>query len=97
MDKIKEIYKSTRLDLFCMAASHLLDIGWRTAQQITDEDLEEIEGNGLMTADYVRALCRTARDISKACTPVKFIQFCQLEQLYDISEYEGVDDDEYFR
>ena len=82
-EKINEIYDSTRLDIFVMATTHLLDLGWRQAAEITDKDLESVKGNGLMTEDFCRELCRIARDIAKACNPVEFIQFCQVEKLFD--------------
>ena len=89
-EKIKEIYDGTRLDIFVMATSHLLDIGWRTAEQITDEELEKVKGNGLMTADFCRELCRIARDIAKASNPVEFIQFCRVEKLFDTKGFKPI-------
>ena len=84
---IKKIYDGTRLDIFCMATTHLMDLGWRTASEITDEDLEEVEGNGLMTKEFCQELCRLAREIAQTVEPVEFIQFCQVEKLYDTRWY----------
>lgn len=81
---IEKIYNNTRLDVFIMASTHLMDIGWNEAEQITDEDIEtKVEGNGLMTKEFCQELVRIARDIAKAGSPVEFIQLCQVEKLYD--------------
>ena len=82
-EKIKKIYDETRLEMFVMAATHLMDIGWQVASKITDTDIEEAEGNGLMTKEFVQALLKISRKIAQTCNPVEFIQFCQVEKLYD--------------
>jgi len=91
---IENIYKNTRLDAFLMASSHLMDIGWRRAVQMTDEQIAQVEGNGLMTAEFCQMLCRVARDIAKAGSPVEFIQFCQVNELYDTSFIEGEENED---
>ena len=82
-EKIKEIYDRTRLDIFIMAATHLMHIGWDVAGKITDKQIDKVEGNGLMTKEFCQELVRIARDIAKACNAVEFIQFCQVEKLFD--------------
>ena len=84
-EKIKEIFDGTRLDFFSMAVAHLMDIGWREAESMTDEEIEEIEmpEHSIFTTEFARDLNRKAREIAKACSPVEFIQFCQVEKLYD--------------
>lgn len=82
-EKIKEIYDETRLDIFSMASTHLMDIGWNTAEAITDASINKLEGNGLMTKAFVQDLVRLSRRIAQSCSPVEFIQFCQVEKLYD--------------
>jgi hypothetical protein len=88
-EKIKEIYDGTRLDIFVMATSHLLDIGWRTAEKITDKQIDNLEGNGLMTKEFCQELVRIARNIAKACNAVEFIQFCQVEKLFDTKGFKS--------
>lgn len=70
---------------FIMAVSHLLSIGVNVASDITDEDIAELEGNGLMTQDYVQDLVRLTREIGKIVhdDPVKIIQFCQTKVLFE--------------
>lgn len=80
---IKAIYNKVGVPIFTMASAHLMDIGWKTAKKITDENIEQIEGNGLMTREFCQDLVRVARDLANVCSPVEFVQFCQVEKLYD--------------
>ena len=84
---IKAIYDRERLAIFSMATTHLMDIGWRNAAKITDEEIAAVKGNGLMTKDFCQHLCRLAREIATTIEPVEFIQFCQVEKLYDTKGY----------
>lgn len=70
---------------FVMAVSHLLSIGVNVASDITDDDIAELEGNGLMTQDYVQDLVRLTREIGKIVhdDPVKIIQFCQTKKIFE--------------
>lgn len=58
---IKAIYDREQ-KIFPMIVPYLMDIGWRTAEKITDEDIEKMEGNGLMTKDFCQHLCSSERD-----------------------------------
>ena len=80
---IEKIYNRERLDIFAMATTHLMSIGWNAAESITDEDIAEVEGNGLMTKEFCQMLCELAREIAQSCSPVEFIQLCQVKRLYD--------------
>jgi hypothetical protein len=84
---IKAIYERERRDIFSMATTHLMDIGYRKATEITDEEIEELDGNGLMTKEFVQYLVRLTRELAKASTPVELIIFCQVVELYDVSTY----------
>ena len=84
---IKRIYNRERLDIFGMATAHLLDLGWRTTEAITDEDIDAMEGNGLMTKEFCQHLTRLAREIATTVNPTEFIQFCQVEKLFDTRGY----------
>lgn len=87
-DKLKAIYNRERLDVFSMAVSHLLDIGFRHAEKITDDEIEQMKGNGLMTQDFVQYLVKLSREIAQNCdNPVEIIQFCQAEEVFDIRYY----------
>lgn len=87
-NKLKAIYNRERLDVFSMAVSHLLDIGFRQAKKITDDDIGKMEGNGIMTQDFVQHLVKLSREIAQACDDLpEIIQFCEAEEVFDISYY----------
>jgi len=86
--ELKRFYDKTRIDYFVMAVTHLMDIGWRNAEKITDDDIEKCEGNGLMTKDFVQWIQRTARELTRiADGPVELIQFCEAQDVFDIQNY----------
>ena len=81
---LEKIYNNSRLDVFAMAVSHLMDIGFRTAMDITDEDIEALDGNGLMTKSFVQALVSLSRDIALACSsPTELIVLCNKYEIFD--------------
>lgn len=84
--EVKKIYNANRLDVFVMAISYLMDIGFRNAKEITDEDIDECEGNGLMTKSFCQELMKIARDIANVCEPSELIQLCQAEDVFDIPD-----------
>lgn len=87
MNELNKLYNENHLATFSMAVSHLLDVGFRRMEKVTDEDIEEdVEGNGLMTKEFVQDLMRLARDIAKACeSPIDIIRFCQKKKVFDVS------------
>ena len=88
--ELKKIYDKTRLDVFSMAITHLIDIGFRKAKEITDDDIEKLEENGLMTKEFVQDIVTLARDIAKVCdNPSELFQFCQSENIFDTLYYSG--------
>lgn len=50
---IKKLYDSYRLDVFSMATTQLMCMGWNEAEKLTDEEIAEQQGNGLMTKGFV--------------------------------------------
>ena len=85
---LKEIYDKTRMDMFVMAVTYLVDVGHRNVKEITDEQIENMKGNPFMTEEYVRALVTKARDIANCIdTPTEIIQFCQAEKVFDTQFY----------
>lgn len=77
--------------IFPIAAGYLVDKGFEFVKQITDKDIEELEGNGLMTEEFVQDLVQTARDITEASdnSSVEIIQFCAAEEIFDTEYYTG--------
>ena len=63
----KEIstYINENFDTRCeaMVASYILSKGTEFLRNVTDEEISLVEGNGLMTQDFVQALIRTAKHI----------------------------------
>lgn len=86
LKELDRIYYETGY-AFPMIISHLFDIGFRTAMSITDEDIAELEGNGLMTQDFVQDLVRYAREIAHICggDPIYLVMFCQKKKLFDVN------------
>ena len=84
---LKKIYDENHVVLFNMAFTHLMDIGWRNAINITDKEMDELEGNGMMTKEFVQDLMRLTRELAKTARPVELIQFAQVEKLYDTRGY----------
>lgn len=85
---LKTIYDRNRLDFFAMAVSHLLDIGFNKAKEITDEQISTIKDQGWATAGFLQELVTTSREIAEACgSPVELIQFCMAEEIFDVEFY----------
>lgn len=47
-----------------MSMSNLISKGIEFMQNITDEDIEQLEGNGFMTKDFVQELTKRTREMS---------------------------------
>ena len=45
--------------------SYILEKGTEVLKEVTDEQIESVKGKGITSADFMQALVRTARDISK--------------------------------
>lgn len=84
---LKKLYDKTNKPMFCMAITHLMDIGFRKAIEITDEEISEIKENSMMTQDFIQNLVRLTREIANVASPVEIIQFCQAIEMYDITYY----------
>ena len=58
--------------------SYIMDKGMSNVKEITDEQIEKLEGNGLMTQDFVQSLVRCARRICNECEWIELIEFIRL-------------------
>ncbi len=58
--------------------SYIMDKGIENVKEITDEQISELEGNGLMTQDFVQSLVRCARRICNECEWIELIEFIRL-------------------
>lgn len=69
MDKVREIIrKDFDWRMESMVVSYIIDKGVDFCSKITDEEIKKIEGNGLMTADFLQSMIRTARRIARECS-----------------------------
>lgn len=58
--------------------SYIMDKGIENVKEITDEQISKLEGNGLMTQDFVQSLVRCARRICNECEWIELIEFIRL-------------------
>ena len=58
--------------------SYIMDEGMSNVKEITDEQIEKLEGNELMTQDFVQSLVRCARRICNECEWIEIIEFIRL-------------------
>lgn len=58
--------------------SYIMDKGISNVKKITDEQIEKLEGNGLMAQDFVQLLVRCARRICNECEWIELIEFIRL-------------------
>lgn len=61
-----------------MVFAYLMDKGIENIKEITDEQIEKMEGNGLMTQRFVQSLVRCARRICNECEWIEIIEFIRL-------------------
>ena len=88
--ELKKLYDKTRLDMFAMALTYIMDKGWSNVKELTDEEIESFKENGLMTKSFVQALGRLARDICNAVeNPTEIFQFCDAVSVYETTYFTG--------
>lgn len=61
-----------------MVFTYLMGKGIENIKEITDEQIEKMEGNGLMTQRFVQSLVRCARRICNECEWIEIIEFIRL-------------------
>lgn len=85
---LEGLFYKTNIAIFSCAVTYVIEKGTETVKNITNEDISNLKGNGLMTAEYCQAIVRTAKDIVKFLdTPTELIQFCNAIDLYETSFY----------
>jgi len=86
--KLNTIYEKNRLDMFVMAMSYIVDKGYETVKEITDEDIDSFKGNALMTEDFCKALVRLAREICQATeNGIELYQFATANDLFEVEYF----------
>lgn len=61
--------------------SYIMDKGIENVKEITDKQIEKLEGNGLMTANFIQSLVRCSRRICNECKWTELIEFIRLHLL----------------
>lgn len=92
--KVKQIIKEefdSRLSLMVLAYT-LGQLGLKQASEITDGDINSMQGNPVMTKEFCQSLARTARRIGKECDFASDIVPFILDEFAYMKEKE--DDDE---
>lgn len=64
---------------YVMILSYILDKGESTIREITDNQIEELEGNGMMTKNFVQGLVRTAREVCRQCDQSDIVRLFKAE------------------
>lgn len=100
MLKAREICnKEARGIPYVMIISYILDKGQSMISQITDEQIDNLEDNGLMTKEFVQALVRAAREVVRNCQQDDIIRLIKAEwfcagEVYDPDKDQFVMDEE---
>lgn len=58
--------------------AYIMNEGMGKVKEITDDQIEKLEGNGLMTRNVVQSLVRCARRICIECEWIELIEFIRL-------------------
>ena len=85
---------------YVMILSYIPEKGQTVIEKITDEEIEELEGNGLMTQSFVQRLVRTAREVVRNCDQSDIVRlfksdWCCTGEVYDPDLGQFVTDTEY--
>lgn len=89
MLKAREICKREAKQIpYVMILSYILEKGELIISNITDEQIDALEGNDLMTADFIKTLVRTARAVVKECDQSEIVrlfkaEWCCSGEVYD--------------
>lgn len=91
-----KVYRILREDFDCRMDSAVLQYifskGIDICVDITDEQIDEIEGNAFMTPAFCQALVKTARRIAKECDLFNDI-FPYISYRYEVKGDDEYDDD----
>lgn len=83
-NKIKKLYNKYHLAQFNMAVAQLMEIGFRSASGLTDEEISQAKGNAFMTDEFWQETLKLVREIAQNYSAAELIQFCEVEEPFDI-------------
>lgn len=71
--------------VFAIAIGQLMYLGYQSTLEITDEDIEEVKGDAMITKKFSQEIVSTARQIAKITEedPAFLFVFCQNVNLFD--------------
>lgn len=86
---------------YVMIISYILEKGQTMISSITDDQINSLEGNALMTDDFVKSLVRAARAVVKECNQNDIIRLIKAEwccsgEIYDPDLDQFVTDTDYY-
>lgn len=86
---------------YVMIISYILEKGQTMISAITDDQIDSLEGNALMTDDFVKSLVRAARAVVKECDQSDIIRLIKAEwccsgEIYDPDLDQFVTDTDYY-
>jgi hypothetical protein len=82
--KLNEIYDKTQTAVFVCGITYLIEKGMENVVQITDEQIAEVKGNGLMTDGFCQAIIKVAKKIAESVeSSVEIIQFADAKGLFE--------------
>ena len=86
--KLNEIYDKTQTAVFVCGITYLIEKGMENVVQITDEQIAEVKGNGLMTDGFCQAIIKVAKKIAESVeSSVEIIQFADAKGLFETEYY----------
>lgn len=89
MLKAREICKREAFNIpIVMICSYILDKGEAIISNITDDDIEKIEGNAMFAPEFLKQMVRAARAIVKECDQSEIVrlfkaEWCCAGEIYD--------------
>ncbi len=89
MLKAKEIcYREAKGIPYVMILSYILDKGCNFIKEITDEQIDNLDGNVMMTKEFVQSLVRAAREVVLNCEQSDIVrlfkaEWCCSGEVYD--------------
>ena len=68
--------------------AYVFDKGMSNLEKLTDEQINRAKGNRLLTADFVQALARAGRELSRNCSMSEIVEliksdWCNVGEVYD--------------
>lgn len=73
---------------YVMILSYILDKGQTVISGITDEQIEKLDGNGIMTQSFIQGLVKTAREVVRHCDQSDIVRLIKSDWCCDGEVYD---------